>query len=227
VTRPAGGAKLAPRVGGLLARLGLPPAEIEARSLAIVERRAAAALPPDERARRVATMMLYASGDPDLATQIRIHPRAVEAGLEAIRAGRSVIADVRMVAAAIERGRLERWGCQVTCGLEQPAAEALAREWRTTRSAAGTLLLADRLDGAIAVIGNAPTALLALLDLVDEGGCRPALIIGTPVGMVGASESKEQLVRRQIPYVTVLGTRGGSALGAAAFNAISRMAVGE
>ena len=227
MTLPAGGWKLAPRVGGLLAQLGLPPTEIEARSLAIVERLAAAALPPDEQARRVATMMLYASGDPDLATQIRIHPRAVEAGLEAIYGGHSVVADVRMVAAAIERGRLERWGCEVICGLEQPAAEALARDWRTTRSAAGTLLLADRLDGAIAVVGNAPTALLALLDVVDEGRCRPALIIGTPVGMVAASESKEQLVRRQIPYVTVLGTRGGSALGAAALNAISRMAVGE
>jgi precorrin-8X/cobalt-precorrin-8 methylmutase len=227
MTLAAGGRQLAPRADGLLARLGLPPAEIEARSLALVERLADAALPPDGRARRVATMMLYACGDPDLASQIRIHPQAVEAGVEAIRAGHTVLADVRMVAAAIERGRLERYGCELICGLEQPAAEALAREWRTTRSAAGTLLLADRLDGAIAVIGNAPTALLALLDLVDEGRCRPALIIGTPVGLVAASESKEQLVRRQIPYVTVLGTRGGSALAAAAFNAVSRLVGGE
>jgi precorrin-8X/cobalt-precorrin-8 methylmutase len=189
----------------------------------MVERLAGQALPVDDRQRRVATMMLYACGDPELASQIKIHPRAVDAGLDALRLGCTVVVDVRMVATAIERGRLNGSGCDVLCGLEQPDAGPLSVAWRTTRSAAGLLQLADRLEGAVVVIGNAPTALLALLDVIDEGWCRPALVIGTPVGMVAARESKEELVRRDVPYVTVLGTRGGSAVAAAAFNAISRL----
>jgi precorrin-8X/cobalt-precorrin-8 methylmutase len=207
----------------LLARYGLPAAEIEARSLALVERLAGDALPSEPAARKVAVMMLYATGDPDLGDRIRIHPRAVEVGLAAMRSACRIVTDVRMVAAAVEGGA-GRLGCEVVCAIDQPGAEAIARERGITRASAGLQLLVDRLGGAVVVIGNAPTALLALLDAVDEGRARPALIVGTPVGLVAAAESKEELVRREVPYVTVLGNRGGSAIAAAALNALLRQA---
>lgn len=221
--RRAAVSPLVPGPGPLLARHGLPPDEIEARSLALVEQLTGPALPADPAARRVAVMMLYAAGDPGMAGSVRIHPEAVEAGLRALRIGCTVAADVRMVAAAIESERLARTGVRVVCAIDQPRAAALAREHRITRVAAGMQLLASQLDGAVVAIGNAPTALLALLDAVDAGQARPALIIGTPVGLVAASEAKEELVRRTVPYVTVLGTRGGSAIAVAALNALLRM----
>jgi precorrin-8X/cobalt-precorrin-8 methylmutase len=209
----------------LLQRYGLPPGEIEARSLAQVEQIAGAALPADPLARKVAVMMLYATGDPHLAAEIRVHPAAVEAGLEALRAGRPIVTDVRMVAAAVESASA-RLGAEVFCAIDHPDAARVAAERGITRSAAGMELMAGRLDGAVAVIGNAPTALLVLLDLIDAGRASPALVVGTPVGLIAASESKQELVERSIPYVTVLGTRGGSAIAAAALNALLRLATG-
>jgi precorrin-8X/cobalt-precorrin-8 methylmutase len=209
----------------LLARYGLPPAEVEARSLALVEELAGDALPEESGARQVAIMMLYATGDPALANRIRIHPRAVDVGLAALRAGCTIVTDVRMVAAAVEDGSA-RLGSEVVCAIEHPQTETLARERNLTRAAAAMDLVTPRLDAAIAVVGNAPTALLALLDAVDQGRARPALIIGTPVGLIAASEAKEALVKRSTPYITVLGTRGGSAIAAAALNALLRMAAG-
>ena len=230
----------------LLARYGLPPEEIETRSLSLVEQLAGNSLPLEASSRRVAIMMLYATGDPGLASQIRIHPNAVSHGLAALRAGCTIVTDVRMVAAAVERERLAGVGSEVVCAIDEPETEQLARDRRLTRAAAaievsageslgdagrrgqarGPAPTGGRLDGAVVVIGNAPTALLALLDAVDQDRARPALIIGTPVGLVAASEAKEELIERPIPYVTVLGTRGGSAIAAAALNALIRMATG-
>lgn len=209
----------------LLARYGLPPAEIEARGLALVEQRAGAGLPSDLHTRRVAVMMLYATGDPGLADRVRIHPRAVEAGLAALRGGCRIVTDVRMVAAAVEPGAA-RLGCPLICAIDHPNAPAVARRRGITRTAAGIEQLAGDLGGAVAIIGNAPTALLALLDAVDAGRPAPALIVGTPVGLIAAAEAKDELVRRAVPYVTVLGTRGGSAIAAAALNALLRIATG-
>lgn len=215
-----------PREGNsLLARYGLPPGEIEARSLALVEQLAGSALPADPAARRVAVMMLYAAGDRDLADRLRIHPAAVEAGLAALRAGCRIVVDVRMVAAAVEPASA-RLGAELICAIDQPGVEAAARERGITRAAAGMDLVADELDEAVVVVGNAPTALLALLDAVDDGRARPALIIGTPVGLIAASEAKDELLERAIPSITVLGTRGGSAIAAAALNALLRLATG-
>ena len=210
----------------LLVRYGLPPAEIEARSLALMERLAGRDLPAEPGARRVAVMMLYAAGDPDLAGSIRVHPGAVEAGLAALRAGRLIVTDVRMVAAAVESERLARLGPAVRCAIDHPDAAQRARARGITRAAAAIELLESELDGALVAIGNAPTALLALLDAVDAGRVRPALIVGTPVGLIAAAESKEELIGREVPYVTVRGTRGGSAIAAAAVNALVRLATG-
>lgn len=210
----------------LLARYGLPPAEIERRSRALVEAAAGPRLPSEPGARAVASSMLYALGEPELVEAIRIHPAAVAAGLAALRAGRPVVVDVRMVRAGLDSAAFERLGCEVRCALEVPGVDAAAAAGGVTRLAAAFELLAPELDGAVVAVGNAPTALLALLDAVDEGRARPALIIGTPVGLVAAAESKEELARRGVPFVTLLGRRGGSAAAAAALNALARLAAG-
>jgi precorrin-8X/cobalt-precorrin-8 methylmutase len=203
---------------GLIQQYGLPANEIERRSLAMVEAAMPACSGWTSDAREVVKRMVYAGGDLGLAGLARIHPDAVSAGLQALRANASVVCDTRMVAAGLRPvGNPLHIAVDLAAGLV-PAHDPL--NMSTTRAAAGIGQLANELDGGIAVIGNAPTALLALLDLIDAGRCQPALIIGTPVGFVAAAESKIELMRRDLPYITVEGTRGGSPLAAAAFNAL-------
>jgi precorrin-8X/cobalt-precorrin-8 methylmutase len=209
----------------LLARYGLPPDEIEARSLALVETRLADKLPTDAAERAVIGRMIYAAGDLAVVDSIRVSPGAVVRALSALRGARPVLVDVRMLAVAVEHGPLSRLGCAVRVALLAPGAAEHARATGTTRAAAGLQLLAPVWEGAVVAIGTAPTALLALLDLVDAGNQPPAVVIATPVGFVAAAESKEELTRRAIPYVTVLGTRGGAGLAAAALNALGRLAL--
>ncbi len=208
----------------LLARYGLPPAEIEHLSLARVEQAAGPTLPRDPERRHVARRLLYAAGDPALARSIRLHPALVQASIAALRAGAPVLVDVSMVAAGLRRDALRQWGCTVIVAVEEPDAARAARTAGITRTAMGVRLLAPRLAGAVVAIGNAPTALLELLDLIDAGCPAPAAIIGMPVGLVAAAESKDELVRRATPYATVMGTRGGSALAAAVVNALLELA---
>jgi precorrin-8X/cobalt-precorrin-8 methylmutase len=200
-----------------MARYGLPPHEIERRSLALVE----AAIPScsgwTSDAREVVKRMVYAGGDLALAGLARVHADAVEAGLEAIRAGAPIVCDVRMVAAGL---RACANPTHIAVDVKEAPSPTAVGEERVTRVAAGMRQLSSELNGGIAVIGNAPTALLALLDMIDEGRCQPALVIATPVGFVAAAESKQELLKRDLPYVTVDGTRGGSPLAAAAMNAL-------
>ncbi len=209
----------------LLARYALPPAAIETRSLAHVEARLADRLPADPAARAVAARMVYAAGDLTLVDAIRMSPDFVAAAMSALRAARPVVADVRMLAVAVESGPLARLGCSVQVALAAPGAAERAQVEGTTRTAAGLALLADEWAGGIVAIGTAPTALLALLDLVDAGYPAPAAVVGMPVGFVAAAESKDELIRRTIPYATVVGTRGGAALAGAALNALGRLAL--
>ncbi len=199
----------------LTKRYALPAEEIERRSLAIVE----AAIPScsgwTSEAREVVKRMVYAAGDLAIAGLARVHPEAVEAGLQAIRAGAPIVCDVRMVAAG-----LRPYDGSVHVAVDPHPSPLPGGEGTPTRAARGINSLAPQLDGGIAVIGNAPTALLALLDFMDEGRCQPALIVATPVGFVAAAEAKQELMARQTPYVTVEGTRGGSPLAAAAMNAL-------
>ena len=204
----------------LLQRYGLPPADIERASLDRLEALAGSALPEDPGLRHVVRRILYAAGDPALAEQVVVHPQAVQAGVAALRCGARVVVDVGMVAAGLHRATLRRLGCPVMVAVEEPGARELAARAGITRSAAGMRLHAAGLGGAVMAIGNAPTALLELLDGLDAGAPSPALIVGTPVGLVAATESKAELARRSVPFVTVLGTRGGSPLAAAALNAL-------
>jgi precorrin-8X/cobalt-precorrin-8 methylmutase len=208
----------------LLARHGLPPEAIEPLSLARIEALAGERLPDDPWLRQVARRVLYAAGDPDLADALRFHPALAQVGVAALRGGAPVIVDVSMVAVGLGQDALRRWGCSLLVAVAEPDVAAAARAAGITRSAMGIRLLAERMAGAVVAIGNAPTALLELLDLIDAGCPPPAAIIGMPVGLVAAAESKAELACRSTPYATVIGTRGGSPLAAAAVNALLQLA---
>jgi precorrin-8X/cobalt-precorrin-8 methylmutase len=198
------------------------PAEIYRRSFATIRSEAdLSELPKDMHA--VAVRMIHASGDVDLVNDLAVHPRLVSAAQTALGDGAPIFTDTQMLAAGVTRRRLPA-GNQVLCLLDDPRAAELAAQWGTTRSAAAVSLWGDRLAGAVVAIGNAPTALFHLLELIADGGPRPAAIVGIPVGFVGSAESKVALAENpwDIPWLVVQGRRGGSALCAAAINALAR-----
>lgn len=194
------------------------PAEIYRRSFEII--RAEADLSKlREDAAMVACRIIHACGMPDIVEDLRISPDFVSAAKTALQNRKPVIVDAEMV-----RHGITKTDANIICTLNAPEAFRLAESSIGTRSAAAVRLWQPYLEGAIAVIGNAPTALFALLELIDAGLARPAAIIGLPVGFVGAIESKAELHAnsRGIPYLTLLGRRGGSAMAAAAVNALFR-----
>lgn len=195
-------------------------AEITRRSFQIIRAEAALdRLPPDIA--RVAVRMVHACGMVDLVDDLAFSPDIATASRTALRAGAPILCDSRMVSVGISRPRLPG-GNEVVCTLVDPTVPALAARLGTTRTAAAMELWRDRLDGAVVAIGNAPTALFRLLELLDEG-LRPAAVLGLPVGFVGAAESKQDLAAnpRGVPFLTVQGRRGGSAITAAAVNALA------
>ncbi|GAB2609697.1 precorrin-8X methylmutase [Streptomyces capparidis] len=196
-------------------------AEIYRRSFATIRAEAdLGGLPPDVA--RVAVRMIHACGMVDLVRDLAWSPEVVARAGEALRAGAPVLCDVAMVASGVTRSRLPA-GNEVVCTLSDPRVPDLARRLGTTRSAAALELWRDRLDGAVVAVGNAPTALFRLLELVAEGGPRPAAVVGVPVGFVGAAESKQALAAHpaRLEHLVVHGRRGGSALAAAAVNALA------
>jgi len=182
-------------------------------------------LPSD--AEKVAVRMVHGTGQVDLARDLVVHPRLVASARAALDAGAPILTDAHMVASGVTRARLPRDN-EVVCLLRDERVPALARSFGTTRSAAAVSLWGDRLEGAVVAIGNAPTALFHLLELLLDGAPRPAAIIGCPVGFVGAAESKEALAvlalehEIDIPFLTVRGRRGGSAMTASALNALAQ-----
>ncbi|MCM2413192.1 precorrin-8X methylmutase [Streptomyces sp. RKAG290] len=171
---------------------------------------------------QVAVRMIHACGMVDLVRDLAFTPDVVRRARAALRAGAPVLCDVSMVASGITRRRLPADN-EVVCTLSDPAVPALAAELGTTRSAAALELWRDRLDGAVVAVGNAPTALFRLLEMIEEGAPRPAAVIGVPVGFVGAVESKDALAAHPsgLEHLIVRGRRGGSAIAAAAVNAIA------
>jgi precorrin-8X/cobalt-precorrin-8 methylmutase len=195
-------------------------AEIYRRSFAIIRAEADLARFSEEE-ERVAVRIIHACGMVEIAPDIAFAPGAVQAGIAALQAGAPILCDSQMVANGITRSRLPRDN-PVVCTLNDPATPALAAALKTTRTAAAMELWRDRLGGAVVAIGNAPTALFRLLEMLDEGAPKPAAIIGMPVGFVGAAESKEALVADgRVPFLVVRGRRGGSAMTAAAVNALA------
>jgi len=195
-------------------------AAIYARSFATIRAEAdLAAFGPDEA--QVAVRIIHASGMVDIARDIGFSEGFVAIARDALRAGAPVLCDSEMVAHGITRARLPA-GNEVVCTLRDATVPGLAVRLGTTRSAAALELWSDRLAGAVVAIGNAPTALFHLLEMIAAGAPRPAAVIGMPVGFVGAVESKAALAAQTaIPYAVVRGRRGGSAMAAAAVNAIA------
>jgi precorrin-8X/cobalt-precorrin-8 methylmutase len=171
----------------------------------------------------IALRLAHAAADTAILADLAWSDGAVAAGRRALEAGAPIFVDSEMVRAGITRTRLPA-GNEIVCTLGDPAVPELAARLRTTRSAAAVELWRGRLAGAVVAIGNAPTALFHLLELIDDGAGMPALVLGFPVGFVGAAESKRALAEfgRGLAFVTLHGRRGGSALAAAAVNALAR-----
>ena len=171
---------------------------------------------------RTCVRMIHACGMVDLVEDVEASDGFGAAAAAALQAGAPILCDTMMVASGVTRSRLPA-GNEVVCTLGEPAVPEMARELETTRSAAALELWRERLEGSVAVVGNAPTALFRLLEMIDEGAGRPAAVIGVPVGFVGAAESKVELARNALglEYLVVHGRRGGSAIAAAAVNALA------
>jgi precorrin-8X/cobalt-precorrin-8 methylmutase len=165
--------------------------------------------------------VIHACGMVEIARDLVFSPGFTTAAREALLAGKPVFCDSKMVANGITRARLPA-NNDIVCTLAAPGIEDRAAEFGTTRSAAALDLWLDRLDGALVAIGNAPTALYRLLELIDQGAPKPAAVIGMPVGFVGAAESKEALAAQgDVPFLIVTGRKGGSAMAVAAINALA------
>ena len=192
------------------------------RSFAIIRAEADLSRFSEEEA-DVAVRMVHACGAVEAAENFVFADGVVTAARRALGAGAAILCDSEMVSHGITRARLPAQNA-VICTLRDPAVPALAEKLGTTRSAAALELWADRLEGALVAIGNAPTCLFRLLDMLDETAARPAAILGIPVGFVGAVESKEALIAnpRGVPFIAVRGRIGGSAMTAAAVNGLAR-----
>ncbi|MGW8486119.1 precorrin-8X methylmutase [Streptomyces sp. NPDC055886] len=179
-----------------------------------------AGLPADVS--QVAVRMIHACGMVDLVRDLAFSPNAVADARAALRSGAPILCDVAMVASGVTRKRLPADN-DVVCTLSDPSVPDLAAKMGTTRSAAALELWRDRMEGAVVAVGNAPTALFRLLEMIEEGAPRPAAVIGVPVGFVGAMESKEALAEHPsgLEHLIIRGRRGGSAIAAAALNAIA------
>ncbi len=212
--------------GGPMEAWRLLPQEIEQESFRRIDREAGrhSFAPP---AWSVVRRMIHTSADFDYLTATRMHPKALAAGVAALRQGRPVATDTRMLAAGISTGRLARLGVEVRCFMDDPEVAAEAARRGVTRAAVAMERTLPGLAGGIVAIGNAPTALLRLLELLAQGAPPPALIVGLPVGFVNAAESKEALSFTDYPYITALGRKGGSAVAASVVNALAILALEE
>ena len=165
---------------------------------------------------------VHAAGDLGIAKLIVISENAIESGVRSIKSGKNVFTDVKMVAAGINKRSLSKFNCKIFCYIDDDRVSNIAHELKVTRSSAAVILASEEgiLEESIAVIGNSPTALMTLIEKVEEGAVKPALIIATPVGFINAVESKKRLMKTSIPYITLLGTKGGSSIATSIFNGV-------
>lgn len=200
----------------------MSPGMIEAASFQIIDLELGRLL-HDARTHSIIRRVIHATGDFTFADNMRFHARAVEAGIEAIRAGKNILADVHMVEAGINKALLAKFGGRVICGIsdEETAKEAVASK-QTRAEVAIERHTRDNI--GIVAVGNAPTALMRAMDLIEFGAFAPALVVGVPVGFVNAAESKDRLNSQDYPYITTLGRKGGSPVAAAIVNAIMKLA---
>ena len=199
------------------------PMEIENRSMEIIAPHLEGLnLTEDEK--KIYSRIIHASGDVEYAPIIKIHPEAIAATKNALVEGKNIFTDVEMVRRGISLRTLKKFGGEIYCKISDVDVRELAKAENITRSMAAMRIFGKRLENQIIAIGNAPTALFEVLRLVKEENIRPAVIIGVPVGFVGAAEAKAQLLlQKNIPFITVEGTKGGSSIAVAAVNAILYM----
>jgi precorrin-8X/cobalt-precorrin-8 methylmutase len=204
----------------LVQQYALLPEEIDRESLKMVQASLPKTLALAPQEHYILCRIVRAEGDPDIARAVRFSPGAVGKGLAALKEGTDIATDVRMVEMGISKTLLRDNHLSTRCLIDTEEVSRRAQREGTTRSVAAIRELGPFLDRAVVAIGNAPTALLALLDLIDEGKATPALVIGMPVGFVACAESKDELLKRSVPYITILGRRGGSSTAAATVNAL-------
>ncbi len=200
------------------------PSDIERLSFEVIEREVPEPRPFKGDEWRIVRRMIHASADFELLELVRFHPLAIESGKKAIRSGCLIVTDTEMLRAGIRKKALERFGVSVECHINDRNVVEMAREKGITRAGCAVDIVGGRINGGIYAIGNAPTSLNRLLDLVNEKSVRPALIIGMPVGFVNAEESKERLMSQDlIPYICIKGRKGGSPLAASVINELILM----
>ncbi len=202
----------------------MKPEEIEAMSFKIIEEEAGAHLFTDAQW-QVVRRMIHTTADFEYLQSVTFHPDAIEAGLNAIRQGKTIVTDTNMARVGIRRGEIARFDVQVECLIGYSEISRIATETGITRAKAAVDAARQKMEGGIYVVGNAPTALLRLIELITAEKAAPALIVGFPVGFVNAAESKAALVRTNVPYISNTGRKGGSNVAASVINALAIMSV--
>lgn len=200
------------------------PIEIERKSMEIIDGLIGTQHGRNEKERSVIKRVVHTTGDPQVADSMFFHEDAVAAGYAALHGGARIITDVTMVMAGINKKRLAEYGGHVECLIHTPEVVEEAKHLGVTRAMVALRHQQNILDGAVVAIGNAPTALFELLSLIKHGAAKPALIVGVPVGFVGAAESKELLIAENpLPFITLRGNKGGSNVAASIINALMYM----
>ncbi|RLB30812.1 MAG: precorrin-8X methylmutase [Deltaproteobacteria bacterium] len=207
----------------------MKPGDIERTSFAIIDSEVPEPRPFEGHEWSIVRRMIHTTADFELLSLVKFHPDAVSAGVGRLKMGCTVVTDTEMARSGITAPRMDTLGCKVQCFLNDLAVLERAGREEITRSAAAVDLAVSQVHRGIFVVGNAPTALLRLLKRVEEDpDVRPALIIGMPVGFVNAAESKEQLMEQEaVPYVTIMGRKGGSAVAASVVNALAELALAK
>ena len=204
----------------------MKPDEIENLSFQIIEREIGSHNLAHEQW-LIVRRMIHTSADFEYKDMVRFHPDAVKSGLDAIRSGKNIITDTNMARVGIRKKELNQFGTSTACFMNAPMVHRQAKASGITRARVAVDIAAEDMQGGIYVVGNAPTALLRLIELVKEQQARPALIVGLPVGFVNAAESKAALMELDYPYISNVGRKGGSNVAASVVNALAIMASGD
>ncbi len=196
---------------------------IEQKSFQIIDEEAGAhAFSPAQW--EIVRRMIHTTADFEFMKTVRFHPHAIEAGINALRQGRAIITDTNMARVGLRKTEMDLFDVEAACFISDPAVVETASKLGTTRAAAAVDAAGGKMAAGLYVVGNAPTALLRLIERIENGAAGPALIVGLPVGFVNAAESKERLISLNRPYISNVGRKGGSNLAAAVVNALLIMA---
>jgi precorrin-8X/cobalt-precorrin-8 methylmutase len=201
----------------------MKPAEIEKRSFRIIDEEAGTHA-YTEAEWSIIRRMIHTSADFEYMQTIRIHPQAIAMGIAALHDGRNIVTDTNMARAGIRKSEIYRFGGSVECLIGDSTVVQMAKESGCTRAMAAVDAAVPLMKGGIYVIGNAPTALMRLIELMRSGQAKPSLVVGLPVGFVNAAESKSELAQMDVPHITNTGRKGGSNVAASVINALAIMA---